>query len=182
MSLGMIYVRAQRAQIDVWETLGNKGWNWESLLPYYKKSECFSTKVDLPGVGENLQDQPSTAFSYDANITINGAIPYLAYGAISDFLGTLPDVNLEAWATTVSRAIKNSINASSLEQLFQIQYGLFKQDIPDAESIMESSFTLGSDASKLLDISFWQCHFQEEMFIHSLLNLWCLRKLIPISS
>jgi choline dehydrogenase len=114
-----------------------------------------STKVDLPGVGENLQDQPSTAFSYDANITINGAIPYLAYGAISDFLGTLPDVNLEAWATTVSGAINNSVNASSLEQLFQIQYGLFKQDIPDAETIMESSFTLGSDASKLLDISFW---------------------------
>ena len=27
------------AQIDAWEKLGNTGWNWESLLPYYKKSE-----------------------------------------------------------------------------------------------------------------------------------------------
>lgn len=46
MSLGMTYIRAQRAQIDVWETLGNKGWNWESLLPYYKKSECFEPPTE----------------------------------------------------------------------------------------------------------------------------------------
>ena len=36
---GATYVRAQKAQIDAWEKLGIKGWNWESLMPYYKKSE-----------------------------------------------------------------------------------------------------------------------------------------------
>ena len=36
---GATYVRAQKAQIDAWERLGNAGWNWESLLPYYKKAE-----------------------------------------------------------------------------------------------------------------------------------------------
>lgn len=35
----MVYLRAEVAQIDAWEKLGNKGWNWESLLPYYEKSE-----------------------------------------------------------------------------------------------------------------------------------------------
>ncbi|KAJ5611034.1 hypothetical protein N7510_007753 [Penicillium lagena] len=38
---GMSYTRAQDVQIDAWEAFGNKGWNWESLLPYYKKSEGF---------------------------------------------------------------------------------------------------------------------------------------------
>ncbi|KAJ5998620.1 hypothetical protein N7451_006430 [Penicillium sp. IBT 35674x] len=38
---GMSYTRAQNAQIDAWESVGNKGWNWKSLLPYYKKSEGF---------------------------------------------------------------------------------------------------------------------------------------------
>ncbi|KAJ5152788.1 uncharacterized protein N7482_009266 [Penicillium canariense] len=38
---GMTYTRAQSIQIDAWEMFGNKGWNWESLLPYYKKSEGF---------------------------------------------------------------------------------------------------------------------------------------------
>ena len=36
---GATYVRAQKSQIDAWERLGNTGWNWDILLPYYKKSE-----------------------------------------------------------------------------------------------------------------------------------------------
>lgn len=39
----MTYVRAEKAQIDTWEAIGNAGWNWETLLPYYKKSEHFDT-------------------------------------------------------------------------------------------------------------------------------------------
>lgn len=38
----MTYIRAERAQIDAWEAVGNKGWNWATLFPYYKKSENFS--------------------------------------------------------------------------------------------------------------------------------------------
>ncbi|KAF2725233.1 GMC oxidoreductase [Polychaeton citri CBS 116435] len=38
---GLSYARAQVAQIDAWEKLGNDGWNWDSLFPYYKKSESF---------------------------------------------------------------------------------------------------------------------------------------------
>ncbi|CAI7620673.1 unnamed protein product [Penicillium bialowiezense] len=38
---GMVYLRAQNAQIDAWETAGNKGWNWKNLLPYFKKGEQF---------------------------------------------------------------------------------------------------------------------------------------------
>lgn len=37
----MTYTRAQSVQIDAWESVGNTGWNWDNLLPYYKKSEEF---------------------------------------------------------------------------------------------------------------------------------------------
>ncbi|KAI4721652.1 FAD/NAD(P)-binding domain-containing protein [Aureobasidium sp. EXF-10727] len=43
---GMAYLRAQAAQIDAWEHLGNDGWNWESLLPYYKQSEHFQIPTE----------------------------------------------------------------------------------------------------------------------------------------
>lgn len=36
---GMVYIRADAAEIDAWEALGSEGWNWESLLPYYKRVE-----------------------------------------------------------------------------------------------------------------------------------------------
>jgi len=38
---GMVYARAQDAQIDAWEAIGNEGWNWETLFPYFKKGEGF---------------------------------------------------------------------------------------------------------------------------------------------
>ncbi|KAJ5594365.1 uncharacterized protein N7459_000573 [Penicillium hispanicum] len=37
----MSYTRAQNVQVDVWEAVGNKDWNWNNLFPYYKKSEGF---------------------------------------------------------------------------------------------------------------------------------------------
>jgi len=37
----MSYTRAQKVQIDSWEKFGNKGWNWNTLFPYYLKSEQF---------------------------------------------------------------------------------------------------------------------------------------------
>lgn len=39
---GMTYIRANAAEIDAWEALGNPGWNWEAMLPYYKKVESFT--------------------------------------------------------------------------------------------------------------------------------------------
>lgn len=37
----MTYLRANKEDIDAWETLGNTGWNWDNLYPYYLKSERF---------------------------------------------------------------------------------------------------------------------------------------------
>ncbi|KAK2811191.1 hypothetical protein FQN50_002288 [Emmonsiellopsis sp. PD_5] len=38
---GMTYIRADDVQIDAWEKIGNRGWNWETMYPYYKKVEEF---------------------------------------------------------------------------------------------------------------------------------------------
>lgn len=35
----MLYVRGQRQDYDEWANLGCKGWDWESVLPYFRKSE-----------------------------------------------------------------------------------------------------------------------------------------------
>lgn len=37
----MTYIRSNREEIDVWEQLGNDGWSWDALLPYFKKSEEY---------------------------------------------------------------------------------------------------------------------------------------------
>ncbi|KAF2731325.1 alcohol oxidase [Polyplosphaeria fusca] len=43
---GMTYLRAEKEQINAWEKLGNEGWNWDGLWPYYLKEEGFHIPTD----------------------------------------------------------------------------------------------------------------------------------------
>ncbi|KAL7806624.1 glucose oxidase [Trichoderma gracile] len=38
---GMTYIRGDKAQFDAWERLGNPGWNWTTMLKYFKQVEHF---------------------------------------------------------------------------------------------------------------------------------------------
>ncbi len=35
----MVYIRGHRSDYDAWASLGNKGWSWEEVLPYFKRAE-----------------------------------------------------------------------------------------------------------------------------------------------
>ena len=36
---GMIYMRGQASDYDSWRQMGNAGWSWDDVLPYFKRSE-----------------------------------------------------------------------------------------------------------------------------------------------
>jgi len=84
----MIYIRGHRYDYDQWAELGNKGWSYEEVLPYFKsfehntrlKDEFHGQKGEL-----NVTDQPwrhpfgkrlldaAKAAGYDWNEDFNGA-------------------------------------------------------------------------------------------------------------
>ncbi len=52
----MIYVRGHRTDYDAWAYAGNPGWDYDSVLPYFKKSEDFEGGAsDYHGVGGPLR-------------------------------------------------------------------------------------------------------------------------------
>ncbi len=49
---GMIYMRGQAADYDGWRQLGNRGWGWDDVLPYFLRSEDHhGGESDLHGKG-----------------------------------------------------------------------------------------------------------------------------------
>ncbi|KAG1700637.1 Oxygen-dependent choline dehydrogenase [Nymphon striatum] len=42
---GLLYVRGQAEDFDHWRQMGNTGWGWEDVLPYFKKSENWEEKT-----------------------------------------------------------------------------------------------------------------------------------------
>jgi choline dehydrogenase len=80
---GMMYVRGQSQDYDGWEAAGCKGWSWNDVLPYFKKSECLeeggsdefhgrSGEMKLSWMKDNIHDT-SRAFLRAAQ---EGGLPF----------------------------------------------------------------------------------------------------------
>ena len=57
---GLLYIRGQSNDYDYWRQLGNVGWGWDDVLPYFKKSQNQERgESEFHGVGGplNISDQ-----------------------------------------------------------------------------------------------------------------------------
>jgi len=52
---GLLYIRGQEQDYDIWRQLGNKGWSWSDVLPYFLKAENQERgQSEFHGVGGPL--------------------------------------------------------------------------------------------------------------------------------
>jgi choline dehydrogenase len=53
---GLIYIRGQREDYDLWRQFGNSGWSYEDVLPYFRKAEDQQRGADeYHGIGGPLK-------------------------------------------------------------------------------------------------------------------------------
>lgn len=84
----MVYGRASKEEYDAWESLGNPGWAWNDLLPYFKKAETvipgqagiFPGTSGPPGTDTTFEGRNGPlVLSYNTNATFTPELlaPYV---------------------------------------------------------------------------------------------------------
>jgi choline dehydrogenase len=69
---GMVYIRGNHADYDEWRQRGCAGWDWDSVLPYFRKAQNqVRGESEYHGTGGplNVSDQPSRFELADAVLT-----------------------------------------------------------------------------------------------------------------
>ncbi|KAK4222134.1 putative GMC oxidoreductase [Podospora fimiseda] len=72
----MVFTRPSKEQLKDWDTLGAKGWDWNSLLPYYKKSESFTPPDPAYAQAANFSFNPSV---HGQDGPVEASYPNFAY-------------------------------------------------------------------------------------------------------
>ncbi|KAK2597421.1 hypothetical protein QQS21_005969 [Conoideocrella luteorostrata] len=97
---GMTYIRGDKAQFDAWEALGNAGWNWETMLKYYKKLEkIFPPRPAEAKIGALIEPQYHGT-NGDLHVAFN---PALENGSLYDTLKT-------SWGA-VNQSVNKDLNS-----------------------------------------------------------------------
>ncbi|KAK1598233.1 GMC oxidoreductase [Colletotrichum navitas] len=89
---GMCWTRGAAADFDGWEELGNAGWGWQSLQPYFKKVEKYSVDVDAD-VQDRLNIHPNVSL-HGTEGSIDVAYPRYFYDASAHVLNGLSELGL----------------------------------------------------------------------------------------
>lgn len=119
----MAYLRAEASQIDAWEQIGNPGWSWESLMPYYKKSEY----IQQPTASQLLR---GASFDHETH----GTSGPLAVGWTEDMMGDGIISSINQTFRALGLPLNQEPNAGSMRGLT-----VFPKTIERADNIREDA-------------------------------------------
>lgn len=87
----MVYVRGQPHDFDDWKALGNVGWGWDDVLPYFKKSEDFDWHSAHHGRGGPQHVTDISPYVHPVCHSFVETAQALGFAASSDFNGARPE-------------------------------------------------------------------------------------------
>ena len=112
---GLIYIRGQAEDFNFWRQLGNAGWSFEDVLPYFRKAEDNERGADeFHGAGgplsvSDLRDRHPLAEAYVE------AAQQCGYPRNDDFNGAVQE-GAGYYQTTMRNGVRSSTAAGYLKQ------------------------------------------------------------------
>lgn len=106
----------------------------------------MDTIVDLPGVGENLQEQPNSNLVFEGKLNVTGYATYATFGNAEDLFGpekvvVSDDVSakLTMYAESTASGSRGGLDASAVERVLRLQHDLiFNKGVTIGETITAS--------------------------------------------
>jgi choline dehydrogenase-like flavoprotein len=98
---GMAYMRGSKDDYNAWEELGNPGWGWDGLLPYFRKSSTFTPPSPDVAQSWNMTWDDSVYGDGPARVTI----PDFQYADLAVFR--------DAWKSEEGISVNEDINAGA---------------------------------------------------------------------
>ncbi|MFV1873109.1 MAG: GMC family oxidoreductase [Oleiphilus sp.] len=83
----MVYIRGHQSDYDHWESLGNPGWGYHQMLPYFKKSETNERGADEFHGANGPLYVSNTQNTYPLNECFLGAAKQAGFPLTDDFNG-----------------------------------------------------------------------------------------------
>jgi len=84
---GMMYIRGQREDFEHWRQLGNTGWGFDDVLPYFRKSEGNVRGADALHGGDGPLKVSDTIFTHEMDRAFIDACTSLGFPHNPDFNG-----------------------------------------------------------------------------------------------
>lgn len=91
---GMIWTRGTQADYNAWETLGNDGWGWDDMQPYFQRVERYTNNL-ASAEGLDVTITPDTSI-YGASGSVQVGYSEYYYSPFSK-IGRNPNVTFELY-------------------------------------------------------------------------------------
>ncbi|KAI1377500.1 putative GMC oxidoreductase [Hypoxylon crocopeplum] len=93
---GLVWTRGSVADFDAWERLGNSGWGWSGILPYFQKSENYSAPVSKGPARQAPIPVHPVIGGYGKNGPVEVSYPNYDYNQSYNFLEGVQELGIPA--------------------------------------------------------------------------------------
>lgn len=170
----LIYQRCSPSTYDEWASLGNVGWDWKSMQPYFEKSETYSPNPDYPAEKDHHRGNGPwktrvVPFSSSATKAIIAAGDAIGVKRIDD----LQNPNTQIGSVRLQTTVDENGRRHSTSQAYLPKEVRKRRNLTIGVGVVATKILLSDDGKRAIGVEFsqkkngenWLAHASKEVII-----------------